>query len=299
MSANNPPGNFPAVGDPTSCQSCFATRWEYHRDPCTRAACPMRTALSTPVAEPGELKPDWSLPPGDILAAEMQARGATAASLTKGAPFDPERVVEVLEARAPLTPDVASWLELSWGTPAEFWLRLEAQWQEHRAQLPPAGESGSSAGVSATEVDRLRQILWDIYGAAGFDQDGMKTAPPVGVMHPDVPELALAAVREIREQYEQDYGALEAENVQLRGELAALTADDAEPAREMTFVDAGGQRLVHQGRIPKHQAIDWAADFWRQEVMTAQPSLDAIDRGEAVVTWTSPEDRAEVAADAS
>ena len=57
------------------------------------------------------------------------------------------------------------------------------------------------------EERRLRQILWDIYAAAGADTDGERTAPPPGVMTPDVPELALEAVRELRADYDEDLKA--------------------------------------------------------------------------------------------
>jgi hypothetical protein len=58
------------------------------------------------------------------------------------------------------------------------------------------------AEAMAREVIWLRQLLWDCYAAAGADGDGEKTAPPPGVLTPDVPELALAAVRELRRDYD-------------------------------------------------------------------------------------------------
>src|SRR5262245_5944241 len=62
-----------------------------------------------------------------------------------------------------------------------------------------------------TEVQRLRQILWDLYGATGSDQDGQPAAPPPGVMRPDVPELAFQAVRETLAQMSNDYDTVERE----------------------------------------------------------------------------------------
>jgi hypothetical protein len=59
------------------------------------------------------------------------------------------------------------------------------------------------------EVLRLRQVLWDIYAATGADRDGEKTAPPPGVLTPDVPEAALAAVRELRQDYDSGPGWIE------------------------------------------------------------------------------------------
>lgn len=51
------------------------------------------------------------------------------------------------------------------------------------------------------EIKRLRQILWDIYSAAGEDTEGITEAAPPDVYTPDIPELALAAVLELRHDY--------------------------------------------------------------------------------------------------
>jgi hypothetical protein len=59
------------------------------------------------------------------------------------------------------------------------------------------------------EVVRLRQVLWLAYTAAGADTDGEKTAPSPGVLTPDVPEAALAAVRELRQDYDAGPGWIE------------------------------------------------------------------------------------------
>lgn len=53
------------------------------------------------------------------------------------------------------------------------------------------------------EVEKLRQIIWDIYGILGYDQDGYEKAPQPGTMNPDVPELVLAAVKEYRKEHDQ------------------------------------------------------------------------------------------------
>lgn len=48
------------------------------------------------------------------------------------------------------------------------------------------------------EVDTLRQALWDVYGALGFDQDG--DATPTGVQ--DLPGVVLRAAREFARDYD-------------------------------------------------------------------------------------------------
>lgn len=84
-----------------------------------------------------ELIPDWVLPPGAIIAAEMQARGDTTRGMSRGALFTAADIDAVLDARAPVTAEIAEWLENRWGTPASFWLRLEAMYRAH--PNPPAG----------------------------------------------------------------------------------------------------------------------------------------------------------------
>jgi hypothetical protein len=77
--------------------------------------------------------------------------------------------------------------------------------------------------------------------------------------------------------------ALEDEIERLRAEL-----DDDEPdhpPRDITIVDAGGERAVHAGMHSEVAAISAAQAFWQDEVDHAAPALDAIKRGEAVVTW--------------
>jgi len=57
---------------------------------------------------------------------------------------------------------------------------------------------------SAGEITRLRQILWDIYALCGCDQDGDPVAAAPGVYTPDIPELAVTAVRDLREAYDEE-----------------------------------------------------------------------------------------------
>lgn len=95
---------------------------------------------------------------------------------------------------------------------------LPAQWEG----LPPKGRelwraiadvvlmmNGLHQPAGEAEVTRLRQILWDIYAACGEDTDGDRRAPKPGVMTPDVPELALEAVRELRRDSEAEAAQLE------------------------------------------------------------------------------------------
>lgn len=84
-----------------------------------------------------EFTPDWMLPPGALIGAEMEARGETTLGMSRGAAFSAQDLDAVLAVRAPVTSEIAAWLEQRWGTPASFWLRLEDLWQQHQARPHP------------------------------------------------------------------------------------------------------------------------------------------------------------------
>jgi hypothetical protein len=48
------------------------------------------------------------------------------------------------------------------------------------------------------EVETLRAFLWEIYAATGCDTMDYQSAPPKGCMFPDIEEMALEAVKELR-----------------------------------------------------------------------------------------------------
>ena len=54
----------------------------------------------------------------------------------------------------------------------------------------------------AAEIERLRQGLWDVCIEAGMDSDGDKT--PEHLVYPDLVDLAIEQVRELRSTYEEE-----------------------------------------------------------------------------------------------
>lgn len=79
---------------------------------------------------------DWAPHPGRMLQRELDARGISQAELAARAGLSTKHVNLVVKGNASLSSDVAVTLEQILGTPAEFWLSLEAayQAQEIRAQ---------------------------------------------------------------------------------------------------------------------------------------------------------------------
>lgn len=58
--------------------------------------------------------------------------------------------------------------------------------------------------ILSKEIDRLRQGLWDCAITAGMDHDGDMT--PKHLASPDIVEVALREVREMRSDYEEALG---------------------------------------------------------------------------------------------
>lgn len=77
---------------------------------------------------------DWAPHPGRILQRELDARGISQAELAARAGLSTKHVNLVIKGSASLSSDVAVTLEQVLGTPAEFWLSLEAAYQAHETR---------------------------------------------------------------------------------------------------------------------------------------------------------------------
>jgi HTH-type transcriptional regulator/antitoxin HigA len=81
-----------------------------------------------------EFSPDWAIAPGEILQAELDARGLTQAELAARTNLSTKHVNQVVKGVASLSPDTALRLERALGIPSGAWNRLEAIYQDHRAR---------------------------------------------------------------------------------------------------------------------------------------------------------------------
>ena len=82
-----------------------------------------------------EYQPDYAVPPGDVLAVELEMRGMTQQELAKRTGLTPKHIVAIAKAKSSITPETAIKLERALGMPAEYWLNLESQYQEVLARL--------------------------------------------------------------------------------------------------------------------------------------------------------------------
>lgn len=86
------------------------------------------------VTGPGDavsgFSPDWSMPPGEVLQAELDARGLTQAELASRTSLSAKHVNQVIKGNASLSADMALRLERALGIPSHVWNALEANYQD-------------------------------------------------------------------------------------------------------------------------------------------------------------------------
>lgn len=85
--------------------------------------------------EINEYVPDYAVIPGDVLGYELELRGMSQQELAKRTGLSTKHVVAVVKSKSAITPETAIKLERALGMPADYWLRLESQYQETVARL--------------------------------------------------------------------------------------------------------------------------------------------------------------------
>jgi HTH-type transcriptional regulator/antitoxin HigA len=81
------------------------------------------------------LWPDVAIPPGDVLAEELEARGLTQSRLARLMHRPLQAINEIIRGRKRITGVTALGLAEVLGTSAEFWMRLEADYELNKARL--------------------------------------------------------------------------------------------------------------------------------------------------------------------
>lgn len=77
-----------------------------------------------------EFHPDYAVPPGDVLAAELQGRGMTVDELATKSGLAGMQINEILASRLAITPPIAAKLECALCLPKKYWLNLEHHFKE-------------------------------------------------------------------------------------------------------------------------------------------------------------------------
>lgn len=79
-------------------------------------------------------KVSLAIHPGEHIADELEAREMTAAELARTMRVDPARVSRLINAQTSITGDAALRLAEAFGTSAEFWMRLQGDYDLARAR---------------------------------------------------------------------------------------------------------------------------------------------------------------------
>ena len=93
---------------------------------------------------------DLPIPPGEILAEELAARGMTRKELAAQLGRPAQAVDEIIRAEKAITPDTARGLEKVLGIAADFWLNLESTYRltlaRNRERESRAAQAGALRG---------------------------------------------------------------------------------------------------------------------------------------------------------
>jgi len=82
-----------------------------------------------------EYQPDYAVYPGEVLSYELELRGMSQKELAKRTGLTAKHIVAIIKAKSAITPETAIKIERAIGMPADYWLKLESQYQETLARL--------------------------------------------------------------------------------------------------------------------------------------------------------------------
>ena len=129
--------------------------------------------------------PDEAIPPGDLLADTLAAKGISQTELAKRTGRPVQALNEIIKGKKEITPETALELERVLGTPAYIWLNLERDFQYNKARLEdlerlgeqvkearayPYAEMAKLGWVAVTRdpIERVRELL-KYFGVASLD----------------------------------------------------------------------------------------------------------------------------------
>ncbi|MBR9974157.1 MAG: HigA family addiction module antidote protein, partial [Bacteroidetes bacterium] len=79
--------------------------------------------------------PNEAIAPGEVLEEHIESIGMTQAELAERTGLTPKTINEIVNGKAPVTPETALKLERVLGRPAHFWNNLELLYQEDLVRL--------------------------------------------------------------------------------------------------------------------------------------------------------------------
>jgi addiction module HigA family antidote len=85
-------------------------------------------------AQRNEFQPDYLVQPCDVRCYELEQRGMNQRELARRTGLSPKHIVDLVKGKSRITPETAIKLERSIGMPVDYWLTLEAHYQEALAR---------------------------------------------------------------------------------------------------------------------------------------------------------------------
>ena len=79
-----------------------------------------------------EYVPDHAVAPGEVLAYELDLRGMTRTELARRTGLSEKHIISMLKDTTIITSETAIKLERTLGMPVDYWLNLEANYQQTR-----------------------------------------------------------------------------------------------------------------------------------------------------------------------
>lgn len=198
-------------------------------------------------------EPDYAVPPGETLRMRLEEVGLTQAALARRSGLTTKHINQLVKGAVTLTPEVAGRFELVLGVPADWWLRLEADYraalmriseqsidereESWLASLPVAAlvKVGALPSGSRSPAKRLKDCL-AFFGVADLEAfDVVWGTPSVQFKQSsayDADEMAVRAWLRLGEIQTAERGAVPTFSMAaLRKQVPLLVALTAEPPR--------------------------------------------------------------------
>ncbi len=99
-------------------------------------------------------KPDHAVNPGEVLGYEIELRNMSRTELARRTGLSEKQIIAMLKGddTVIITPETAIKLERGLGMPVEYWLNLEAHYQEIRARLAAQAKPEKSPRLVETHT---------------------------------------------------------------------------------------------------------------------------------------------------
>lgn len=107
--------------------------------------------------------PDYTVTPGEVLGYELELRNMSRTELAKRTGLSEKHIIAILKGKGTIiiTPETAIKLERALGMPVEYWLNLEAHYQETRARLAEEAQLEKDLGwLKRIPINAMAKMGW-------------------------------------------------------------------------------------------------------------------------------------------